>query len=150
MGKNLDSLQFTLGFRSVDSEGNVFVWAEQSGDELLLHRKIKNRDLETIRYPVSEKGVADMRKQQNKFVAESAESLPEISPKDAKKKFPEPDPEPLDLTTMLRIGSYFELGYSKGKAMDLSGIFFSQEKAFNTYWKSLVDEKKARENRSNG
>ena len=142
MGKNLDRLSFILGFKTRDSDGNVILWCEQSGEELLLHRKDKNGNIETLRYPLTEQGATDLDKEINRSAAQAFRDLPE--PAKAPKSGPKekPQPERISSDVLMNIASYFGQGMSKWNAAANAGILDSQEKEFNEYWKSLVEERK--------
>ena len=142
MGKNLDRLEFILAFKSVDSDGNVILWSEKSGEDLLLHRRDKDGNVETLRYPLTEQGATQLDKEINRSVARSFMELPEPVVDSKSKTEKEPPAEPIDSDVLIRIASYFGQGMSKWDAAANAGIFGNHEKEFNKYWKSLVEERK--------
>lgn len=142
MGKNLDRLGYILAFQSVDSDGNVILWSEKSGEELLLHSKDRDGNVETLRYPLTEQGATQLDKEINRLVARSFMEIPETVVDSESKDVKQPPPEPIDSDVLIRIASYFGQGMSKWDAAANAGIFENQEKEFNKYWKSLVEERK--------
>ena len=142
MGKNLDRLDLILAFRVSDSDGNVIVWSEKSVEELLLHRKVKNGSFETLRYPLTEQGATDLDKEINRSVGQSFLETPQSAQASKPKPVKRLEPEPIDSDVLTNIASYFGQGMSKWNAAANSGILDNQEKEFNEYWKSLVEERK--------
>lgn len=142
MGKNLDRLRFILGYQSIDSNGNVVAWSDRAGEELHFHKKDKDGNVETLIFPLTEEGATQLDKQINRSMAEAVLSLPESVQESKPKTMKEPPPEPIDSDVLIRIASYFGQGMSQWDAAANAGIFASQEKEFNKYWKSLVAERK--------
>lgn len=142
MGKNLDRLQYIVGYQSIDSNGDVVAWSDRAGEDLHFHKKDKDGNVETLIFPLTEEGATQLDKQINRSMAEAVLSLPEPVEDSVSKNVKQPPPEPIDSDVLIRIASYFGQGMSKWEAEANSGIFANQEKEFNEYWKSLVAERK--------
>ena len=142
MGKNLDRLNFILGFKSVDSNEEVVAWTDRTAEELHFHEKDKDGNVETLVFPVTEKGATQLDKQINRYIAQSIIDLPEPAENTGSKDEVVLQPEPIDSDVLIRIASYFGQGMSKFDAAMNAGIFANQEKEFDKYWKSLVKERK--------
>lgn len=141
MGKNLDRLEFILAFKAPDSCGNV-TWSEKSEEELLLHRKDKDGNVNTLRDPLTEQGATQLDKEINLSVAKAVMELPEPAVDAKSKNDKELPAEPIDLDVLIRIASYFGQEMSKWNAAPSAGIFENQGKEFNKFWKSLVEERR--------